>query len=59
MAPQGSDLHAPSRVVDLKVVEVSHNHGYMRLEWTAVGDDYNVGNGGFIENNGHMTDSSL
>ena len=58
VAPPGSDLHAPSRVIDLKVVEVSHDQGYVRLEWTAVGDDYDVGNGEFIDNNNHMTDLS-
>lgn len=45
VAPQGADLYPPARVIDLEVVEVSYERAEAVLEWTAVGDDYDIGNG--------------
>ncbi|XP_078695218.1 calcium-activated chloride channel regulator 4A-like [Branchiostoma floridae x Branchiostoma belcheri] len=37
---QRLDLGPPSRVIDLKVISVSHDNFTVALTWTAVGDDF-------------------
>jgi len=43
IAPPNVDRYAPSRVQDLNVTGASYADGTVTLEWTAVGDDLDVG----------------
>lgn len=45
VAPATADFYSPDRVMDLTVVETLYSESSVVLEWTAVGDDYNIGNG--------------
>ncbi|XP_077986031.1 calcium-activated chloride channel regulator 1-like [Glandiceps talaboti] len=41
--PPGSDLLAPGRITDLKIVATSYEDGVIVLQWTATGDDLDQG----------------
>ena len=45
VAPPNADFFPPSKVIDLKVTEASYDSSRITLEWTAVGDDFDEGNG--------------
>lgn len=50
IAPKNQDLLAPSKIVDLQATEISYEYSSIILEWTAVGDDFDHGQGDFIRN---------
>ena len=45
VAPPYTDFLPPSRIIDLEVTEASYDSSRIALEWTAVGDDLDKGNG--------------
>ena len=48
VAPPGRDIYPPSRILDLKVTKALYEDSSITLEWTAVGDDLDEGNGRLI-----------